>query len=82
MPARLNEVPGGDDQADDAAVHAGVFEPGHQARQHGLGRRGAERDEQLLADVAHETPEAEPGEARHARARGPRRGRTSARSWR
>ena len=52
-------------QPDDRARRAQTLQLGHQLRQHRLGGRGAQDDEQLLADVEQEAPQREAGQAGH-----------------
>ncbi|MNQ64906.1 hypothetical protein D3C85_793460 [compost metagenome] len=56
---QVEGVAGGDDQADDGLVRAQLFHLVQHARQGRLGRRGAQHDQQLFADVADETQDAE-----------------------
>ena len=55
----VERVAGGQHQADDAALAAQPLELHQQAGQDGLAGRGAEHDQQLLAEVAQQAPQAQ-----------------------
>ena len=57
---QVEGVAGRDHQAHDRLLAAEVLELGDHARQHRLGRRGAEHDQQLFLDVPDELEDVEP----------------------
>ena len=60
----VERIAGGDDQADHRLPAPQILHLAHDARQHRLRRCGAGDDEDVLADVAQQLPDAEAGGAR------------------
>ena len=56
---QVERIAGREHEADDALLAPQALQLHQQAGQYGLGRRGAQHDQQFLTDVAHQLPELE-----------------------